>query len=74
MVVEIKDAGKGIPANKQIAIRSDKTGVGFRGMRERLRHFGGDLEIQSDSGGTSVKAKLPLEPSSPPAVDRERAS
>lgn len=74
VVVEITDAGKGIPPNQQIAIRSEGTGVGFRGMRERLRHFGGHLEIQSDSGGTSVKAKLPLEPASPSAVDRGRSS
>ena len=72
VVVEVKDAGKGIPLNQQMAIRSDRTGVGFRGMRERLRRFGGDLEIQSDSGGTSVIAKLPLQPAS--AVDREKAS
>lgn len=74
VVVEVKDAGKGIPPNKQIAIRSDQTGVGFRGMRERLRHFGGELDIQSDSGGTSVTAKLPLQPASPPAVDGGKVS
>jgi signal transduction histidine kinase len=74
VVVEVKDAGKGIPPHQQIAIRSNQTGVGFRGMRERLRHFGGELEIQSDSGGTSVTAILPLQPASPPAVDPGKAS
>jgi signal transduction histidine kinase len=74
VVVEIKDAGKGISPSKQMAIRSEGTGVGFRGMRERLRQFGGHLEIQSDSAGTSVTAKLPLEPASPSAVDWESAS
>jgi len=64
VVVEVKDAGRGIPPNKQIAIRSDQTGVGFRGIRERLRHFGGELDIHSDEGGTSVTAKLPLPPPS----------
>ena len=60
IVVEVKDAGKGIPLDKQIAMRSDRAGVGVRGMRERLRHFGGNLDIQSDSRGTTVTARLPL--------------
>ena len=60
IVVEVKDAGKGIPLDKQTAMRSDRAGVGFRGMQERLRQFGGNLEIQSDSRGTTVIARLPL--------------
>jgi signal transduction histidine kinase len=60
IVVEVKDAGKGIPLDKQIAMRSDRAGVGVRGMRERLRNFGGNLDIQSDSRGTTVTARLPL--------------
>ena len=39
---------------------SGRIGVGFRGMRERLRQLGGTLEIQSDGGGTVVIATLPL--------------
>lgn len=60
VVVEIKDAGKGIPLDKQTAMLSDRAGVGFRGMQERLRQFGGNLEIQSDDRGTTVTARLPL--------------
>jgi signal transduction histidine kinase len=64
IVVEVKDSGKGIPLDKQVALRSDRAGVGFRGMQERLRQFGGNLDIQSDGKGTSVTARLPLPPAS----------
>ncbi|MGD0267739.1 MAG: sensor histidine kinase, partial [Candidatus Sulfotelmatobacter sp.] len=62
--VEIQDQGKGIPQEKQVELSSSaRTGVGFRGMRERLRQLGGILEIQSDGTGTAVIATLPLQPS-----------
>jgi signal transduction histidine kinase len=73
IVVEVKDAGKGIPLDKQMEMRSDRSGVGFRGMRARLRQLGGELDVQSDSGGTSVIAKLPLQPASASTVDRGKA-
>jgi signal transduction histidine kinase len=59
--VEIEDAGKGIPVEKQIALQSSaQTGVGFRGMRERLRRLGGTLQIHSNDQGTRVTAILPV--------------
>jgi signal transduction histidine kinase len=59
--VEVQDQGKGIPRQKQIEINtSGRTGVGFRGMRERLRQLGGTLEIESGNTGTIVRATLPL--------------
>ena len=62
--VTVEDQGKGIPEQKQIDIStSGRTGVGFRGMRERLRQLGGTLEIHSDGAGTKVSAELPLLPS-----------
>jgi two-component system, NarL family, sensor kinase len=60
LIVEIKDAGKGIPLHKQLELSSGRAGVGFRGMRERLKQFGGDLDIQSGSSGTLVTAVMPL--------------
>ncbi len=59
--VEIEDAGKGIPLEKGSAFGSSAhTGVGLRGMRERLRQLGGTLEVQSNSPGTRVTAILPV--------------
>jgi signal transduction histidine kinase len=69
--VEIQDQGKGIPPEKQAQISSStRTGVGFRGMRERLRQLGGILEIRSDSTGTAVTATLPLQDSEPSGVQK----
>jgi two-component system NarL family sensor kinase len=73
VIIEVKDVGKGISLEKQLELSSGRTGVGFRGMRERLRQFGGDLNIQSDNNGTLVKAKLPFQPATPATEDRERA-
>jgi signal transduction histidine kinase len=59
--VEVQDYGKGIPLDRQFELSSSgKTGVGFRGMRERLRQLGGSLEIRSGNTGTLVTASLPL--------------
>ena len=59
--VEVEDRGKGMATEKQVELACTGTpGVGIRGMRERLRQLGGDLEIRSDAKGTTVVAHLPL--------------
>lgn len=61
VMVEVQDEGKGIPLEKQVQLRSSgRTGVGLRGMRERLGQLGGTLDIQSHGAGTAVIAVLPL--------------
>jgi signal transduction histidine kinase len=61
LIVEIEDAGQGIPLEKRLSLESlAQTGVGFRGMRERLRRLGGTLEIESNGHGTRVTAILPV--------------
>lgn len=57
--LEVKDAGKGISQEKQAADFDAQLGVGIRGMRERLRLLGGQLEIESSPLGTVVVATLP---------------
>jgi signal transduction histidine kinase len=59
--VKIEDHGTGMSPERLAAIQSQGTGVGIRGMRERLRHFHGDLTIESDDSGTRVCATLPLQ-------------
>lgn len=50
--LEIKDSGKGIPLEKQLALTSSgQLGVGVRGMRERIGQLGGVLIVQSDQAG-----------------------
>lgn len=59
--LEISDAGKGIPEDKMALLNSSRgTGVGIRGMRERLHQLGGDLEIESTSQGTRLRATVPV--------------
>ena len=63
VIVRVEDAGKGIPTEKQVELVSaSRTGIGFRGMRERLRQLGGELDIRSGDRGTVVAATLPLVP------------
>lgn len=62
VLVEISDKGNGIPPEKLDVLASSGTpGVGIRGMRERLRQLGGAVEIHSNSAGTVVTARLPVE-------------
>jgi len=59
LIVQVRDAGKGISLEKQKTLsESGQGGVGFGGMRERLRQRGGTLEIQSDGNGTVINATL----------------
>jgi PAS domain S-box-containing protein len=61
LTLEVQDHGKGISLEKQLELSgSGRSGVGFRGMRERLRQLGGTLEIRSDGTGTIVSATLRL--------------
>jgi signal transduction histidine kinase len=57
--LEVQDEGKGMPPDKLRQIQSHGSGVGIRGMRERVRQLNGQLNIASDSGGTKVLVTLP---------------
>jgi len=60
--LEVRDAGKGIPNETQASLASGKlSGVGLRGMHERLRQMGGQLDVQSNGTGTVILATLPVE-------------
>jgi PAS domain S-box-containing protein len=58
--VKVEDRGAGMSPERLAAIQSHGTGVGIRGMRERVRHLHGDLVIESNGSGTKVYATLPL--------------
>jgi signal transduction histidine kinase len=57
--VEIQDQGAGMTPEKLAEIRSQGSGVGISGMRERLRHFSGELIVESNGTGTRIIATLP---------------
>jgi PAS domain S-box-containing protein len=61
----VYDEGKGIDTDRLREISDGTAGVGFRGMRERLRHFGGTLDVRSGATGTKITATLPIESPAP---------
>jgi signal transduction histidine kinase len=54
LVLTIADDGRGIGPDAV-------PGVGLASMRERAAEVGGALDVSSDTGGTTVTARLPLE-------------
>jgi PAS domain S-box-containing protein len=58
--VEVSDTGRGMPAHLVGNRRgpSGQTGVGIAGMRERVEELGGELDIQSGTNGTTVRATI----------------
>jgi PAS domain S-box-containing protein len=58
--VEVQDRGQGMSPQRLAEIQSRGTGVGIRGMRERVRQFKGDMNIESDGSGTRIFVTLPL--------------
>jgi len=65
--LEISDNGKGIPAERQRELTTAKSGVGVRGMRERVRQVGGTLTVTANANGTCVAATLPISKGIAPA-------
>ena len=62
VLVEIADDGIGISASRlQELRRGIRSGVGFRGMRERLAQIGGELTVHSEGKGTTIKVEVPFE-------------
>ncbi len=57
---EISDRGRGISPEKQRDMTAAKSGVGVRGMQERVRQLGGTLQIVSGGDGTKVIVNLPM--------------
>jgi signal transduction histidine kinase len=59
----VSDEGCGLPKNvvDPEPGAMPHVGVGITGMRERVRQFGGKLEITSTSDGTTVRVVLPVD-------------
>jgi signal transduction histidine kinase len=60
ILIEVHDHGKGIPHEKLAQIERGNSGVGIRGMRERLRQFEGEMILDSAGPGTTVVVTIPI--------------
>jgi two-component system, NarL family, sensor kinase len=60
ITVEVKDQGKGMTPQRLAEVKSRGTGVGIRGMRERVRQFNGEMKIESNCEGTTVSVSFPV--------------
>jgi len=59
VTLEVLDQGQGFSSGGSTGDPRLKIGVGIAGMRERVRRFGGTLDISSSPAGTAVRANLP---------------
>lgn len=60
VVLEVRDEGKGISRERLAEIQSGGSGVGIRGMRERVAHFSGTMRIDSNGSGTRIYVAIPM--------------
>jgi signal transduction histidine kinase len=60
VVLEVGDQGKGISPEKLAEIQSGGSGVGIRGMRERVAQFGGTMRMESNRSGTGIYVAIPI--------------
>ncbi|HST10459.1 MAG TPA: PAS domain S-box protein [Terriglobales bacterium] len=57
---EVQDHGKGMSPERLLEIQSHCSGVGTRGIRERMRQFHGEMKIESGGSGTCVIVLIPI--------------
>jgi signal transduction histidine kinase len=62
VILEIRDFGKGMPAERLRLLHgpTSESGVGLAGMRERMHELNGTLKIESNACGTTMRATVPL--------------
>ena len=60
-VLEICDHGRGMDQKLLRRKNSTALGIGVRGMMERMRQIGGELQLKSGPNGTTVRAKAPIQ-------------
>jgi two-component system sensor histidine kinase UhpB len=67
LVLEVRDEGRGMSAERLSEIQSRGSGVGIRGMRERALQLSGTMSIESGGWGTRIRVIIPA----PKTVSRE---
>jgi len=68
IALEVRDKGEGMPVERLSEIQSRGSGVGIRGMRERVLQLSGTISIESDGSGTRIHVVIPI----PKTALRER--
>ena len=61
ILLAVRDQGRGIAREKLAEIRTKGSGVGIRGMRERVRQLKGSMQIESSDTGTRITVTLPAQ-------------
>src|SRR5271166_1808374 len=59
LVLDVRDEGRGMLPERLSEIQSTGSGVGIRGMRERVLQFSGRMSIDSDGSGTRIHVVIP---------------
>jgi signal transduction histidine kinase len=60
--LKVLDDGKGM-GDYSMKARAGAVGVGLRGMSQRAKEFGGELQLRDGKPGTVVEVTIPIEPS-----------
>jgi signal transduction histidine kinase len=60
LTLTVCDEGRGMRPERLSEIQSRGSGVGMRGMRERVLHLSGTMSIDSDSSGTRIYVVIPI--------------
>jgi signal transduction histidine kinase len=72
LTLEVQDRGRGISAQRLSEIQAGASGVGIRGMKERVTQFAGNMTIKSDTSGTRVLVTIPASEALP--MEQPRAA
>ena len=61
LLLQVEDEGRGMSPQQLSALQTSGSGVGLRGIQERIRPFSGSFDIQSNRNGTKIEVKFPLQ-------------
>ena len=69
ILLEVQDRGRGIPDERLSAINAGGSGVGIRGMRNRVRQLNGQMAVRSALSGTTISITLPVSADAPDSTE-----
>ena len=61
LMLQVEDEGRGMSPQQLSTLQTSGSGVGLRGIQERIRPFSGSFNIRSDRHGTKIQVKFPLQ-------------